>query len=98
MGAKKMNRKADRWGPTGSESSLASQRARVVQGWAGMLGLLELVGHARGWEKGKGLAGRLGWLAWVELLAARPSLFISLFPFLLFFVCLLKAFAHQRIN
>ena len=37
---------------------------------------------------------RLGWLAWAELLAARPSLFIFLFPFPLFFVCLLKAFAH----
>ena len=98
MGAKKMNRKANRWGPAGSESSSASQRVHVVQVWASMLGLHELMGHACGWEKRKGLVGRLGWLAWAELLAARPSLFISLFPFLLFFVCLLKAFAHQRIN
>ena len=41
---------------------------------------------------------RLGWLAWAELLALRPSLFIYHFPFLLFSICLLKAFAHQRIN
>ena len=60
MGAKKMNRKVDRWGPAGSESSSASQRVHVVQDWAGMLGLCELVGHARGLEKRKGLAGRLG--------------------------------------
>ena len=41
--------------------------------------------RARRWENGKGLAGQLGWLAWAELLAVRPSLFISLFPFLFYF-------------
>ena len=51
---------------------------------AGVLGWL--VGHVRArWENRKGLAGQLGWLAWAELLAARPSLFISLFPFLFYF-------------
>jgi len=53
-------------------------------GVSGVLG--RIVGRVRArWKNGKGLAGRLGWLAWAELLAARPSLFISLFPFLFYF-------------
>ena len=54
------------------------------------MGVSDVLGRLVGcvrmrWENGKGLAGRLGWLAWAELLAARPSLFISLFPFLFYF-------------
>ena len=87
MGAKKMNRKANRWGPAGSESSSASQRARVVQGWAGMLGLRELVGHTRGWEKKEGI-GRSAGLASLGRAAGCEALSLHLSFSFSFVLCL----------
>ena len=61
MGAKKMNRKADRWGPAGSESSRQSRKARGHERCAGPAGGPGACAGEMG-KKG-GLAGRLGWLA-----------------------------------
>ena len=87
MGAKKMNRKADRWGLAGSESSLASQRVREVQDWAGMLGLRELMGHACGWEKKEGI-GRSAGLASLGQAAGCEALSLHLSFSFSFVLCL----------
>ena len=68
----------------GARQAATAGEADGRVGVSGVLGRLVGRVHAR-WENGKGLASRLGWLAWAELLVARPSLFISLFPFLFYF-------------
>ena len=70
------------WLTCGAHVAATSGEADERVGVSGVLGWL--VGRAlTRWENGKGLVGRLGWLAWAELLVARPSLFI-LFSFSVF--------------
>ena len=65
----------------------AAQRARMVQGWAGMLGLRELVGHAHGWGKREGV-GRPAGLASLGRAAGYEALSLHLSFSFSFVLCL----------